>query len=109
MCNAGRSGSKWCRPDAPVVTRHGDFANVHSPSAAFTGIDTLFLLFPLVENNEKSPLHSSGDVGEADTGVAWSWSGVARLYCVQSVTVTPDPFGHLPLRGRGGKKRALFR
>jgi uncharacterized protein YbjT (DUF2867 family) len=33
-----------------VDTRHGDFADVQSLTAAFTGIDTLFLLFPLVEN-----------------------------------------------------------
>jgi uncharacterized protein YbjT (DUF2867 family) len=35
---------------AGVETRHGDFGSVASLTAAFTGIDTLFLLFPLVEN-----------------------------------------------------------
>lgn len=33
-----------------VVARHGDFGSVESLTAAFKGIDTLFLLFPLVEN-----------------------------------------------------------
>ena len=35
---------------AGVETRHGDFESVASLTAAFNGIDTLFLLFPLVEN-----------------------------------------------------------
>lgn len=35
---------------AGVETRHGDFGSVASLTAAFTGIDALFLLFPLVEN-----------------------------------------------------------
>ena len=35
---------------AGVETRHGDFTNVASLTAAFEGVDTLFLLFPLVEN-----------------------------------------------------------
>lgn len=35
---------------AGVETRQGDFSSVASLTAAFTGIDTLFLLFPLVEN-----------------------------------------------------------
>lgn len=35
---------------AGVETRHGDFGSVASLTAAFKGIDTLFLLFPLVEN-----------------------------------------------------------
>ena len=35
---------------AGVETRHGDFGRVASLTAAFKGIDTLFLLFPLVEN-----------------------------------------------------------
>jgi uncharacterized protein YbjT (DUF2867 family) len=41
------------KPDtaiAGVETRHGDFGNVASLTAAFNGIDTVFLLFPLVEN-----------------------------------------------------------
>jgi uncharacterized protein YbjT (DUF2867 family) len=33
-----------------VETRHGDFADVASLTAAFQGIDTVFLLFPLVAN-----------------------------------------------------------
>ncbi len=33
-----------------VETRHGDFNNVESLIAAFKSIETLFLLFPLVEN-----------------------------------------------------------
>lgn len=35
---------------AGVETRHGDFNSVASLTAAFAGIDTLFLLFPLVPN-----------------------------------------------------------
>lgn len=35
---------------AGVETRYGDFGSVASLTAAFKGIDTLFLLFPLVEN-----------------------------------------------------------
>ena len=35
---------------AGVETRHGDFGRADSLAAAFKGIDTLFLLFPLVEN-----------------------------------------------------------
>lgn len=35
---------------AGVETRHGDFESVASLTVAFNGIDTLFLLFPLVEN-----------------------------------------------------------
>lgn len=35
---------------AGVETRQGDFADVASLTRAFTGIDTLFLLFPLVPN-----------------------------------------------------------
>jgi uncharacterized protein YbjT (DUF2867 family) len=35
---------------AGVETRQGDFADVQSLKKAFTGIDTLFLLLPLVEN-----------------------------------------------------------
>ena len=35
---------------AGVETRHGDFESAASLTAAFNGIDTLFLLFPLVEN-----------------------------------------------------------
>lgn len=35
---------------AGVETRHGDFADVGSLTQAFAGIDTLFLLFPLVPN-----------------------------------------------------------
>jgi uncharacterized protein YbjT (DUF2867 family) len=36
--------------DAVVETRVADFADVGALTKAFTGIDTLFLLFPLVEN-----------------------------------------------------------
>jgi uncharacterized protein YbjT (DUF2867 family) len=35
---------------AGVETRHGEFGSVASLMSAFEGIDTLFLLFPLVEN-----------------------------------------------------------
>lgn len=35
---------------AGVETRHGDFGSVESLTAAFSGIDIVFLLFPLVEN-----------------------------------------------------------
>ncbi len=41
------------KPDAAIAgveTRHADFANVASLTAAFAGIDTVFLLFPLVPN-----------------------------------------------------------
>lgn len=41
------------KPDATIAgvkTRHGDFGSVASLTTAFKGIDTLFLLFPLVEN-----------------------------------------------------------